>query len=102
MATLNVRLSDPATCRMPTGPYSHVFVTITDVKVHVSSTAGPNDSGWVDLTPKLAGAPQQIDLLGQANSQCFLASLGDAQQLQAGGYQQIRMVLAEDGAPVSN
>src|SRR5258708_6033548 len=102
MATVNVRLSDPATCRMPTGPFSHVFVTITDVKAHVSSSAGPNDSGWVDLAPKLAGAPQQIDLLGQANSQCFLASLGDAQQLQAGSYQQIRIMLADNGATVSN
>ena len=101
-ATVNVRLSDPATCREPTGPYSHVFVTITDVLAHVSSTAGPNDSGWVDLTPNLSKSPQQIDLLGQANNQCFLASLGDAQQLQAGSYQQIRIMLADNGAAVSN
>ncbi len=102
MATVNVRLSDPATCQAPTGPFSHVYVTITDVQANVSSTAGSNDSGWVDLTPNLSKSPQQIDLLGQANNQCFLASLGDAQQLQAGSYQQIRIMLAANNTSVSN
>jgi hypothetical protein len=102
MATVNVRLSDPATCQTPTGPFSHVYVTITDVQANISSTAGPSDSGWVDLTPNLSKSPQQIDLLGQADNQCFLASRGDAQQLQAGSYQQIRIMLAANGTAVSN
>jgi hypothetical protein len=102
MATVNVRLSDPATCQTPTGPFSHVYVTITDVQANVSSSAGSSDSGWVDLTPNLSKSPQQIDLLGQANNQCFLASLGDAQQLQAGSYQQIRIMLAANSTTVSN
>lgn len=96
MANVSVRLSDPATCMAPSGPFSHVYVTITDVKAHVSSTAADNDPGWVDLTPSLASAPQQVDLLGLANNQCFLATLGDAQQLQAGNYQQIRVILADN------
>lgn len=96
MATASVRLSDPATCMAPSGPFSHVYVTITDVKAHVSATAGDNDAGWVDLTPALAKAPQQVDLLGLANNQCFLATLGDAQQLQPGNYQQIRVILADN------
>jgi len=102
MATVNVRLSDPATCQAPTGPFSHVYVTISDVQANVSSSAGPSDSGWVDLTPTLSKAPQQIDLLGQANNQCFLASLGDSQQLQAGSYQQIRIMLVDNTVAVSN
>jgi hypothetical protein len=102
MATVNVRLSDPATCQAPTGPFSHVYVTITDVQANISSSAGANDSGWVDLTPNLSKSPQQIDLLGQANNQCFLGSLGDAQQLQAGSYQQIRIMLAANSTSVSN
>ena len=96
MGTMATMISDPATCATPNGPFSHVYVTITDVKVHTSSTAGPNDSGWVDLTPSLAKGPKQVDLLGLANNQCFLASLGDPQQLQAGTYQQIRIILASD------
>jgi hypothetical protein len=103
MATVNVRVSDPATCQSPSGPFSHVYVTITDVLAHVSATAGESDPGWVDLTPSLSGAPVQVDLLGQANNQCFLATLGDAQQLQAASYQQIRLILAPNGgATVAN
>src|SRR5262249_39554473 len=72
-ATVNVTVSDPATCAAPQGQFSHIFVTITDALIHQSSTAGPNDPGWVDLTPNLKNAPMQVDLLGIANNQCFLA-----------------------------
>lgn len=102
MATLNVMVSDPATCATPNGPFSHVYITITDVQANMSSTAGDNDSGWVDLTPSLNNAPKQVDLLGLANNQCFLASLGDAQQLQAGTYQQIRVILASDSTSITS
>jgi hypothetical protein len=96
MAHVSVKLSDPATCQAPNGPFAHVYVTLTDVKVHTSASAGASDSGWVDLTPSLSKAPQQVDLLGLANNQCFLGSLGDTLELQAGNYQQIRVLLADD------
>jgi len=99
---ISTMISDPATCATPNGPFSHVYVTITDVKAHTSSTANDSDSGWVDLTPNLKNAPKQVDLLGLANNQCFLASLGDAQQIQAGTYQQIRIILASDSASISS
>ncbi|MDR3727225.1 MAG: DUF4382 domain-containing protein [Terracidiphilus sp.] len=102
MANVNVSLSDPATCAGPDGPYSHVYVTITDVQANVSSTASATDGSWVDLTPGLTKAPKQIDLLGQANNQCFLATLGDTQQLQAGSFQQIRLILADNSLSLSN
>jgi hypothetical protein len=102
MAAANVMISDPATCSGPTGPFAHVFVTITDVQANISSTAGDGDSGWTDLTPGLSSQPKQVDLLGQANNQCFLATLGDTQQLQAGMYQQIRLILADNSASVTN
>ena len=79
-----------------------MFVTITDVQANINSSAGPNDSGWVDLTPSLKNAPKQVDLLGLANNQCFLGSLGDAQQLQAGTYQQIRVILASDSTSIAS
>ena len=102
MASASVMISDPATCAGPTGPFAHVFVTITDVQANISSTAGDGDSGWTDLTPSLSSQPKQVDLLGQANNQCFLATLGDTQQLQAGNYQQIRLILADNSATVAN
>lgn len=100
MATVSI--SDPATCAGPNGPFAHVYVTIVDVQANLSASAGDNDAGWKDLTPSLSSQPKQIDLLGQANNQCFLATLGDAQQLQAGKYQQIRLILADNSAHVSN
>ena len=101
-ANASVMLSDPATCMAPDGPYSHVYVTVTDVKASVNAAAADNDPSFVDLTPALAGAPKQIDLLGQATNQCFLATLGDTVQLQAGNYQQIRLMLADNGATIAN
>ena len=102
MAAVTTMVSDPATCATPNGPFSHIYVTITDVEANMSSSAGDNDSGWTDLTPSLKNAPKQVDLLGLANNQCFLASLGDAQQLQAGTYQQIRVILASDSTSISS
>jgi len=101
MGTVSLMVSDPATCQAPNGPFSHVYVTITDVKVNVNATAADGDSSWVDLTPNLSKSPKQVDLLGLANNQCFLASLGDSLQLQAGTYQQIRVILAPNTATIS-
>ncbi len=102
MAQVSVKLSDPATCMAPNGPFAHVYVTVTDVKANVNGTAADNDSGFVDLTPGLSTHPQQIDLLGQASNQCFLASLGSTQQLQPGKYQQIRIILSDNSPSVVN
>ena len=101
-AMVNVRISDPATCSGPKGAFSHIYVTITDVQINASQNAGDNDSGWVDLTPSLAQNPQQVDLLGQANNQCFLATLGDTTALAPGSYQQVRIVLASGSMVVVN
>jgi hypothetical protein len=80
----------------PNGPFLHVYVTVTDVKASVNANASDNDSSFVDLTPGLSTQPKQIDLLGQATNQCFLASLGSTQQLQPGNYQQIRVILSDN------
>jgi hypothetical protein len=101
-AFVNIRVSDPATCSGPKGAFSHIYVTITDVQINTSATAGNSDSGWIDLTPSLAQSPQQVDLLGQANNQCFLATLGATTALQPGSYQQIRIILASDATVVAN
>jgi hypothetical protein len=98
-ATVRVSLSDPATCSAPQGVFSHIYVTVTDVRIHQSASASDTDSGWVDLAPGLAGSPVQVDLLGAA-TQCFLKMLGSS-ELQPGTYQQIRIFLADNGATVS-
>ncbi len=98
-AIVKTTISDPATCAAPQGPFSHVYVTVTDVRIHQNANAGPNDSGWVDLTPQLAGNPVQVDLLAGSN-QCFLKTLGST-EIQPGTYQQIRIMLAANGTTVS-
>jgi hypothetical protein len=98
--TVNTSMSDPATCAAPQGPFRHIYVTVTDVKIHQSDSASPNDSGWLDLTKDLSGNPVQVDLLGVSN-QCFLAMLGSA-GIPAGHYQQLRIFLAADNVSVSN
>src|SRR3569833_4468654 len=60
-AMISVKVSDPTTCATPIGPFSHVYVTITDVQANVSTSAGPNASGWVALTPGQKTAPKQVD-----------------------------------------
>lgn len=101
-ASVNVRVSDPATCSAPQGAFRHIYVTITDVEINASASSGSSDSGWIDLTPSLSQNPQQIDLLGQASNQCFLATLGSMTALQPGSYQQIRIMLASNGTSVAN
>src|SRR5258705_929350 len=98
MAKVQVSISDPATCSAPQGSFSHIYVTVTDVRIHQSATASDTDSGWVDLVPGLAGSPVQVDLLGAA-TQCFLKMLGSS-ELQPGTYQQIRILLADNSTTV--
>jgi hypothetical protein len=98
-ATVHVSLSDPATCAAPQGPFRHIYVTVTDVKIHQSDNASASDSGWLDLAPGLKASPVQVDLLGVAN-QCFLAMLGSA-EIEAGHYQQLRVILADNSVSVN-
>ena len=71
-------------------------MTITDVQINASASAGDNDAGWIDLTPNLSKTPVQVDLLGVAN-QCFLATLGST-GIKPGTYQQLRVMLADNNA----
>lgn len=100
MATVQVSLSDPSTCSAPQGPFSHIYVSVSDVMIHQSATAPANDPGWVDLTPNLKNNPVQVDLLA-GSTQCFLAQLG-SNGIQPGSYQQIRILLASNSSSVPN
>jgi hypothetical protein len=70
--TRDSSLSDPVTCAAPQGPFRHIYVTVTEVKIRQSDNASASDSAWLDLAPGLEDNPTQVDLLGVAN-QCFLA-----------------------------
>jgi hypothetical protein len=101
-ALVSTTISDPPTCAAPTGPYSHVYVTISDVMIHTSSTASASDAGWVDLTPNLKTSPKQVDLLSLGGTGCILAQLGSNTNIPAGTYQQIRVILASNTATVAS
>ena len=107
MGTVNVSISDPPSCKAPTGPFTHVYVTVRSVQAHTSSSAGDSTPGWQELAPQLANAPMQVDLFAAAQTNCILAQLGSA-QLPVGNYQQIRLLLVSnspagsDAVPTTN
>ena len=90
--TVTTHLSDPPTCMAPTGDLANVWVTVTRVRAHLSSSAGSNDAGWVDLVD-LTANPLQVDLLDLVSTQCILTTLGSTTGLPVGDYQQIRIHL---------
>jgi hypothetical protein len=89
--TLQLSLTDAPGCG-----YDAVFVTITDISVHQSSTALASDAGWIHV-PITA---KKINLLNLQNG--VLATLGQT-PLPAGNYTQMRLLLASNsGMPLAN
>jgi uncharacterized protein DUF4382 len=107
MASVSVTISDPPSCKIPSGSFEHVYISINSVQAHTSASAGDNSPGWQELAPQLASAPVQVDLLGTATQGCFLATLGSNNSLPVGSYQQIRLLLVSNNpggspAPATN
>jgi uncharacterized protein DUF4382 len=104
MGTASVSVSDPPSCKAPAGNFKHVYVTITSVSAHLSSSAAFTAPGWQELAPNLASQPMQIDLLSAPQTACILAQLGSHVPLPVGDYQQIRLILLQNspaaGVPV--
>jgi hypothetical protein len=95
---LSVIVSGTNTCASGAGgPYSHIYLTITDVQASTIANAPSGDSSFVDVTPGLKNAPKVVDLLG-AQNQCSLATLAANVSLNTATYLQFRVVLAADGA----
>lgn len=99
--TITTSITDPPTCANPSrsgvATIDHVWVTVTKVTAHISSTAAPTDSGWVTLVD-LTSAPKQIDLLSLGSNTCLLTQLGSTSGLPPGDYQQIRLFLLSNTA----
>ncbi len=93
--TLSVSLTD--------NPCDHeaVLVTVAALRVHRSADAADGDAGWRDVPLAPAAAGRRVDLLSLQNG--ALLGLGDV-ELEAGGYTQLRLVLAENvpGATPAN
>lgn len=91
---LAIHLTDSQGC-----DYRSVWVTVEQIRIHQSATAGDGDSGWRDLTLSPA---RRVDLLTLRNG--VFVDLGTV-PLPAGRYSQVRMVLAANGggqAPFAN
>jgi len=97
---IQVSISDPPSCMPPNGSFTHVFITVRSVQVHISATADDSTPGWQEIAPQLASAPMQIDLFSQAQTNCILAQLGSA-SLPVGSYQQIRLLLLSNSPAAS-
>ncbi len=89
MGTLSVALTDAPACG-----FDAVNVTVQKVRVNKSSTASETDSGWTDITLNPA---RKINLLNLTNG--VLDTLGQT-SLEAGRYNQIRLVLDAKGSTV--
>src|SRR5438105_6171446 len=99
--TLDISLSDPTTCSPSHGPFSHIFVTITDVQASTVASAATGSTTLVDLTPNLKSVPMQVDLLGTPNTQCLLAQLASVTSILAGTYQQVRVLLLSNTSNIT-
>jgi hypothetical protein len=84
--TLVVSLTDA-----PADDFTSVNVTVSGVRIHMSGDAGANDAGWHDL---MLATPKKIDLLSLQDGVLF--TLGEL-PLDAGHYQQIRLLLVPNG-----
>ncbi len=84
--TLRVSLTDAPACG-----YDEVNITVEKVRVHASADAGSDDNGWSEI---VLSPPQRLDLLELNNG--VLVELGQA-ELPAGRYNQLRLVLADNG-----
>lgn len=93
MATIQVSITDPPSCKFPNGDFQHFYVTIRSVQAHTSASADDGTPGWQELVPQLNSQPMQIDLFAAGPNACLLTMLGSNTALPAGTYQQIRLLL---------
>ena len=93
MGTLRLALTDAPACG-----FDKVFVTVEKVRIHQSAASGEGDAGWSEI---VLGRPKRLDLLSLTNG--VLEELGQ-KSVPAGKYQQLRLVLSENGstAPYPN
>ena len=80
-------------CAAP-GP-QHVFVTLRAVQLRSSGIAEPGSSDWLEIAPRLADEPLQIDLVGGPVPEVLV----DNAAIPAGTYHQVRLRFLPDSQP---
>lgn len=85
--TLQVLLTDAP------GDYEEVWIDIREVRVHRSTDAEDEDSGWVTISQE----PKMVDLLDLTNGRFEV--LGEA-ELDEGRYSQLRLILGDNNEVV--
>jgi len=83
-----------ATSNVPS-QYSHVWVTVQDVKFNTSATAAPGDSSWLDFP---LTTPVSVDLATVTNG--GLAVFGSSLKIPQGNYAQMQLLLTDNAAPL--
>src|SRR5690349_20427270 len=95
LAGCNTRVSADATTNAPV-QYSHVYVTVSQVWVNASATAGPDDSAWIKTT---LDTPQTLDLVGLTNGS--LKEFASHVPVPTGTYNQVRLLLVDTNATLT-
>lgn len=83
-----------ATSNVPS-QYSHVWVTVQDVKFNTSATAAPGASSWLDFP---LTTPVSVDLATVTNG--GLAVFGSSLKIPQGNYAQMQLILTDNSAPL--
>jgi hypothetical protein len=76
--------------------YTHVYLTAQAVWFNGSASAGPDDPGWVKLTP---ATPVTVDLV--ADSGGNFANLATDLKVPPGSYSQLRLIPVDASAPLT-
>src|SRR4029077_20168970 len=87
LAACGARTDVSATSNV-TAQYSHVWVTVQDVKFNPSATAVAGDSSWLDFP---LSTPVSVDLATVTNG--ALAVFGSALKIPTGTYAQMQLLL---------
>lgn len=71
----------------------HIFIRVRGVEVRPSPVGNEGLSDWLELAPRLAENPTQIDLMAAKEDPAILVDEGP---LPSGGYAEVRLLLAQD------
>jgi Domain of unknown function (DUF4382) len=76
--------------------YSHVWITVQEVDLNASATAGPSDSGWQKFS---LSTPSTVDLVALSGGN--LGEIASGLRIQPGTYSQVRLIPVDASAPLA-
>ena len=88
---------DVAITNAPDARFGHIWVTVDQLWFHVDASAAPEDAGWHKVT---LAAPVTFDLAILSNG--TFSDIGSAQNLPAGTYGQLRLILKATTDPLTS